>query len=139
VGRNALISLSPQYETGSRFDEIQAQVFARLQDLLEKGLPIIEALARFSEDSSVRIMTVHKSKGLEFHSVIALGVENQMYFGNIDEKRSTFFVQISRAKERLFLTCSTIRPRPADYTGAWHEERGPHQEFMQYGLLARDS
>ncbi len=99
LGRSALTSLSPQYETGPRFDEIQMQVFARLDELIQEGASITEALARFSEDSSVRIMTVHKSKGLEFHTVIALGIEQQMYFGTIDEKRSTF-VQISRAKER---------------------------------------
>jgi superfamily I DNA/RNA helicase len=139
VGRSALTSLSPQYETGPRFDEIQMQVFARLDELIQKGASITEALARFSEDSSVRIMTVHKSKGLEFHTVIALGIEQQMYFGTIDEKRSTFFVQISRAKERLFLTCSTLRPRPVNCSGTWYDNRNPQQEFMHYGVLARDS
>jgi superfamily I DNA/RNA helicase len=139
VGRSALTSLSPQYEAGPRFDEIHTQVFERLEELLQKGASITEGLARFSEDSSVRIMTVHKSKGLEFHTVIALGVENQMYFGTIDEKRSTFFVQISRAKERLFLTCSTLRPRPANCAGTWYDNRNPQQEFMHYGVLARDS
>jgi superfamily I DNA/RNA helicase len=139
VGRSALLSLSPQYETGTRFDEIYAQAFSQLGGLLQQGLPIGEALARFSEGSAVRIMTVHKSKGLEFHTVIALGVENQMYFGSLDENRSTFFVEISRAKERLFLTCSAHRPRPAGSGGTWYENRSPQQEFMRYGLLARDS
>jgi superfamily I DNA/RNA helicase len=138
VGRSALTALSPQYEAGPRFDEIRTQVFARLDELIQRGASIRDALARFSEDNSVRIMTVHKSKGLEFHTVIALGVEQQMYFGTIDEKRSTFFVQISRAKERLFLTCSALRPRPANCGGAWHENRNPQEEFMNYGVLARD-
>ena len=87
---------------------------------------------------AVNVMEEHSGKGLEFHTVIALGVEQQMYFGTIDEKRSTFFVQISRAKERLFLTCSALRPRPANYGGIWHEDRNPQKEFMNYGVLARD-
>jgi len=139
VGRSALVSLSAEYTGGNRFDDIAEQVHARLQDLLDGGLEIGEALARFSEDGAVRIMTVHKSKGLEFHTVIAMGIENQVFFGGIDSTRPTFFVQISRAKERLVLTCAAHRSRPDGHTGYWYEDRTPKTEFFDYATKARES
>jgi len=84
VGRSALVSLSAKYTGGNRFDDLAERVHARLRELLDGGLKIDEALARFSENGAVRIMTVHKSKGLEFHTVIAMGIENQIFFGDID-------------------------------------------------------
>ena len=139
VGRDVLVSLAPQYATGSRFDELSEQIYARLWELLQKDLSISESLARFSEEGAVRIMTVHKSKELQFHTVVALGNENQMFFGQSDANRSTFFVQISRAKDRLLLTSVSFRPRPEGYTGVWYEQRTPQQEFLEYGRFAQNS
>lgn len=102
VGRSALVSLSAEYSGGKRFDDLSEQIHTRLRELLDGGLEIDQALSRFAEDGAVRIMTVHKSKGLEFHTVIAMGIENQIFFGGIDSTRPIFFVQISRAKERLY-------------------------------------
>jgi superfamily I DNA/RNA helicase len=106
---------------------------------LDRGLQVDEALARFSEDGAVRIMTVHKSKGLEFHTVIAMGIETQIFFGDIDSTRPTFFVQISRAKERLVLTYAAHRSRPDGHTGYWYEDRTPTTEFFDYATKARES
>ena len=139
VGRSALVSLSAEYAGANRFDDLAEQVHARLRELLDGGLEIGEALARFSEDGAVRIMTVHKSKGLEFHTVIAMGIENQIFFGDIDSARSTFFVQISRAKERLVLTYAAHRSRPDGHTGFWYENRTPKKEFLDYATKARES
>jgi superfamily I DNA/RNA helicase len=139
VGRSALVSLSAEYTGGNRFDDLAEQVHARLRELLDGGLEIDEALARFSEDGAVRIMTVHKSKGLEFHTVIAMGIENQIFFGDIDSTRPTFFVQISRAKERLVLTCAAHRSRPDGHTRYWNEDRTPNTEFFGYAMKACES
>jgi superfamily I DNA/RNA helicase len=42
-------------------------------------------------------MTIHNSKGLEFDSVIMLGVEKEAFFGKIADERAAYFVGISRA------------------------------------------
>jgi superfamily I DNA/RNA helicase len=139
VGRSALVSLSAEYTGGKRFDELSEQIHTRLRELLDGGLEIGQALSRFAEDGAVRIMTVHKSKGLEFHTVIAMGIENQIFFGDIDSTRPTFFVQISRAKERLVLTCAAHRSRPDGHTGYWYEDRTPKTEFFDYATKARES
>jgi ATP-dependent exoDNAse (exonuclease V) beta subunit len=44
-----------------------------------------QALKRFSGEEAVRILTIHKSKGLEFDSVIMMAVEKETFFGKIED------------------------------------------------------
>jgi len=77
-------------------------------------------------------MSIHKSKGLEFDSVIVMGVEKQTFWGKIEEERSTYFVGISRAKRRLSLTFCEYRDRPEGAKGRWELKRTAHAEFLGY-------
>lgn len=55
----------------------------------------------------VRLMTIHKSKGLEFHTVIFLGLHRNSFWGfrrNAAEETNAFFVALSRARERVYFT-----------------------------------
>lgn len=55
----------------------------------------------------VHLMTIHKSKGLEFRAVFVIGmVENILPSakGNLEEERRICFVAISRPKDLLFLS-----------------------------------
>jgi superfamily I DNA/RNA helicase len=139
TGEVALRSLLPNYVQGSRLDELFEELHVRLAGFLTAGLLIEEALGRFGEDNAVRIMTVHKSKGLEFHTVVGMGIENESFFNSDDVERPVFFVMISRAKERLFLSCCKQRPRPPFYKKRWDEARTAHKEFLTYGLDAAKS
>jgi len=66
------------------------------------------------EDAKKRgavLMTLHKSKGLEFTVVFLAGLDNEVMpspraveEGNIDEERRLFYVGMTRARKRLFLT-----------------------------------
>lgn len=49
-------------------------------------------------------MTIHKSKGLEFDTVILVGLEDGAFFSNNREDLCTFFVALSRAKDRVLIT-----------------------------------
>ncbi len=131
VGRDAVVGLSPAYAQG---DYLQQQIDAtidRAHSLLRDGDDPATALASFSGDRAVRIMSIHKSKGLEFDTVVALGVENQTFWGDQDAERSAFFVCISRAKRRLYLTICEQREKPegAKY---WKIVRTEHDEFVGY-------
>jgi superfamily I DNA/RNA helicase len=132
IGEAQLVGLSPDYETKSRFEEVIEQVKSRLHALVATEPDVHGALTRFGEDRAVRIMTIHKSKGLEFDSVIMLGVEEEAYWADPDEERCLFFVGISRAKRRLILTHSECRERPSGWTKMWHEGRTRHSEFLGY-------
>jgi len=131
LGRESVASLSADYERGNRLKEVIALTFVRIDELLLLDADPARALSRFSEDSAVRIMTIHKSKGLEFDTVVVLGVERQTFWGDAAAERSAYFVGISRAKRRLWLTVSEHRERPAG-ARRWDEARKPHEEFLSY-------
>ena len=134
IGRHSLSALSADYERGGRLEEVITQTHDRIAELLKLDDDPVQALSRFSEDRAVRIMTIHKSKGLEFDTVVMLGVERQTFWGKADEERSAFFVGISRAKRQLCLTVAKRRERPERYRRRWDEERSPHEEFLGYAM-----
>ncbi|MEX2028943.1 MAG: ATP-dependent helicase, partial [Candidatus Paceibacterota bacterium] len=64
----------------------------------------------------VKLMTVHASKGLEFQYVFVVGMEDGLFpherhGEEIDneEERRLFYVAITRAKEKLFLSFASFR------------------------------
>ena len=132
LGREFLAALSADYERGNRLQEVIKQTFDRIAKLLQLHHDPVHALSRFSEDGAVRIMTIHKSKGLEFDTVVMLGIENESFWGADADERSAFFVGISRAKRRLWLTVAKHRGRPEGHRGRWDEKRSPHREFLGY-------
>jgi superfamily I DNA/RNA helicase len=130
VSRPVLNALSPGYQQGTRLDEvIEGALDAFGRELAVDGDPV-EALKRLSELDAVRILTIHKCKGLEFQKVIVLGVEGELFWG--DAATSEFFVAISRAKEQLVLTHVDFRARPSVPVKYWRENRTAHVEFLAY-------
>ena len=132
VGISNLTALSPDYESATRLAEVIQQTRDRIEDQLNIEPDLLQALTRFSDDQAVRILTIHKSKGLEFDSVIIMAVENEIFFGNQEENRCAFFVGVSRAKRRLMLTHADQRPRPTGWTKRWDVQRHPQHEYLGY-------
>ena len=69
------------------------------------------------EDQSVALATVHSVKGLEFKVFFVVGLEEK-YFPivrledddfDLEEERRLMYVAITRAKERLYLSCARSR------------------------------
>ena len=112
LGSATVVALHPDYESNERVDGLISAVIDRLVELMSDGLDPIEALDRFAEERAVRVMTIHKSKGLEFDSVAVVGVEKETFWGEIEDESAAFFVAISRAKSNLLLTHTRLRPRP---------------------------
>ncbi|MFC1841988.1 ATP-dependent helicase [Candidatus Dependentiae bacterium] len=75
------------------------------------------ALQQEEQKDHVTLMTLHAAKGLEFHTIIIVGIEEgilpsarSMYNEDmVEEERRLFYVGITRAKERLLLTHSDYR------------------------------
>jgi len=68
--------------------------------------------------NGVKLMTVHASKGLEFENVFVTGLEDGLFPHQKDsaeegfdseEERRLFYVAITRAKEKLFLSFANFR------------------------------
>ncbi|WP_408600509.1 UvrD-helicase domain-containing protein [Pseudomonas sp. PLMAX] len=132
VGVTLLTGLSHDYESRDRLKEIIRDVKKHIDTSLEQEPDLCKALSQLTDDQSIRILTVHKSKGLEFDSVVLLGVEREAYWGNdTHEVRCTFFVGISRAKRRLVVTTAKARDKLADIP-SWRTSRNPHGEFLGY-------
>jgi superfamily I DNA/RNA helicase len=57
-------------------------------------------------------MTIHKSKGLEYDTIIFIGLEDNAFWNfrnQVDEETSNFFVALSRAKKRVIFTFTRNR------------------------------
>jgi superfamily I DNA/RNA helicase len=132
VGLETLVALSADYESPDRLAEVLRNTKARIEDLLKLEPNLPKALLRFSDDQAVRILTIHKSKGLEFDSVIIMAVDNEIFFGDKDANRCAFFVGVSRAKRRLILTHAALRDKPQGHAGRWHTHRTEQEEFFSY-------
>jgi len=130
VSRPALNALSPAYQQGTRLDEVVEDALSAFgRELAVDGDPV-EALKRLSELDAVRILTIHKCKGLEFEKVVVLGVEEELFWG--DASTSEFFVAISRAKDELALTYVDFRALPSLPVKFWREKRTPQAMFLAY-------
>jgi len=65
----------------------------------------------------VLMMTMHSAKGLEFHTVFVVGAEEGIFPGiraigdpgEIEEERRLCYVAMTRAKRKLFFTCTKQR------------------------------
>lgn len=87
---------------------------------------------RFVDDHAVRILTIHKSKGLEFDTVVMMAVDNEIFFGDQDANRCAFFVGVSRAKRKFVMTYAKNRDRPSGYDKRWTTARTLHEEYFGY-------
>ena len=79
ITRPVLHALSPEYQRGGRLDQIIEQTVDALQEELDEDGDPLAALMRLSEDDAVRILNIHKCKGLEFEKVVILGVEEDIF------------------------------------------------------------
>jgi superfamily I DNA/RNA helicase len=131
MSRPVLAALSPAYQQGSRLDDVLYEALGAFEkELFIDGSPT-GALKRLSEIDAVRILTIHKCKGLEFEKVVVLGVEEQLFWGDATAAISEFFVAVSRAKNELVLTHVDYRARP-DAPVRWDVQRTAHQYFLNF-------
>jgi DNA helicase-2/ATP-dependent DNA helicase PcrA len=98
-------------------------------DNLDPGLyPYLNRISLITRDDGedeadkgkVNLMTIHASKGLEFPVVFIVGAEDGIIpharsleegDGNIEEERRLFYVAITRARDKLFITSCLKRRR----------------------------
>ncbi len=88
---------------------------------LAAALALLSHADKGEAGNQVRMMSMHAAKGLEFRYVFIVGVEDgnlpheaSIDEGRIDEERRLFYVGITRAKERLWLSHSKEAQRWGD-------------------------
>ncbi|HMK61700.1 MAG TPA: UvrD-helicase domain-containing protein [Dissulfurispiraceae bacterium] len=77
---------------------------------------------KIGPSDSVKVMTVHAAKGLEFPVVFVAALEESIFpsarsldnYQALEEERRLFYVAVTRAKERLYLSSASYRKRYGD-------------------------
>nr|WP_072537356.1 UvrD-helicase domain-containing protein [Anaerococcus mediterraneensis] len=105
---NEFISSAADYQENNPEDT--------LRDYLENLSLLSEIDKTVDSDDSVSLMTMHQAKGLEFPVVFIVGLDEGIFpskmsldEGNLEEERRLFYVGITRAEEKLFITSSGLR------------------------------
>ena len=102
-----------QYKSRDYFDNLVDQ-FKRLVWIeYDETKDWIKAIDNFEGKNSIPIMTIHKSKGLEYDTIFFVGLEDSAFWNfknQPNEDRCAFFVALSRAKRRIDFTFSSNRP-----------------------------
>ena len=77
---------------------------------------------RIGPSDAVKVLTIHAAKGLEFPVVFVVALEEAIFPSSrsldhpqaLEEERRLFYVAVTRAKERLYLSSSMYRRRYGD-------------------------
>lgn len=112
VGVDTYRRLYSQYEQGDYFNDLISRMGKALWDAHERTGSWGAALDDLVGLNAVPVMTVHKSKGLEYHTVVFVGLEDGAFWSfdqQADEDTAAFFVALSRAKHRAYFTFSGAR------------------------------
>ena len=134
INPSILRSTFPAYQRQQDFDRVWNGFVQLLAENAEDVLSWTEALDRFEGVDQVPLMTIHKSKGLEFHTIIFYGLDNGRWWSLTPDRKeelNSFFVAFTRAKQRAFFTLSEDRGEPITWieqvlnTVGVHRIRGP--------------
>jgi DNA helicase-2/ATP-dependent DNA helicase PcrA len=82
-----------------------------------QNMSLVSDIDEYEDDeNSVKMMTVHTAKGLEFPVVFGIGMEQGIFphdrsinEGNLEEERRLAYVAITRAEEKLYLSYTRRR------------------------------
>lgn len=98
----------PVYEQDQYLQKMIFELKNRLWDELNRSnFNWKQAIENFEGLHSIPIMTIHKSKGLEYKAVYFVGLEDSAFWNfklQSEEDRCAFFVALSRAKQELTFT-----------------------------------
>ena len=101
---------------GREFDEVAADGEDTLDVFLQQIALVADADTRSDDEGLVTLMTLHNAKGLEYPIVFIAGCEDGVFphsraidEGGLEEERRLFYVGITRAMRRLYLTYARRR------------------------------
>ncbi len=106
LGEDKLRRLAQEYKNPSRVKKIKNGIAAFLAECSNGAKTWQEIVDRYQGVDQVRLMTVHKSKGLEAHTIVFFSLKDSSFYykADVNEEALTFFVAVSRAEQRVFFT-----------------------------------
>jgi DNA helicase II / ATP-dependent DNA helicase PcrA len=90
-----------------------------LGSYLQQIVLLTDADNKDQNSDAVKLMTIHAAKGLEFTCVYVVGIEEMLFPSamsintreELEEERRLFYVAVTRAKQKLWLTYANTRYR----------------------------
>jgi superfamily I DNA/RNA helicase len=101
-----------QYKSPEYYNSIWQSLEDHLRKMCAKTESLEIATRLFNAENSIHLMNIHKCKGLEYHAVYFLGLEDQAFWNygrEPFENNCAIYVALSRAKNRLTVTYSKYR------------------------------
>lgn len=109
LGRERLAAVVPSYGQGDWLEQVLKSMATHLHRCSEGGQGWKNVLDAYEGIGATPLMTIHKSKGLEYHTVIFIGLDDKAWWNfsrDEHEAKASFFVAITRAKQRvIFIYC----------------------------------
>lgn len=107
VGVDAVRRVFTSHRTRDAVELVVEAFKARMEQVANPELSWTQICDEFEGRDAVALMTVHKSKGLEYHTVFFLSIDDQQWWSYRREPEAstaTFFVGLSRAEQRTIFT-----------------------------------
>lgn len=122
VGKGKIQSRFQEYRRDRDFELWYERLVEHMTPILERYTDWNEALDEFEGKDVTPVMTIHKSKGLEYHTVFFLAFEDDTWWAmkahpdsdQFQESLRAFFVGFSRAEKRVIFTNCTARSKCHD-------------------------
>lgn len=112
LGRDALIAAHTPYGQGEWLAEVENSLALHLQSSAVQASNWPAALDTYEGTKALPLMTLHKSKGLEYHTVIFIGLDDSAWWSfaqDTADATAGFFVAFTRAKQRVIFTYTPQR------------------------------
>ena len=108
-----LLSAAQQFTEAASYNRGDSDLLTAFLD----HVSLVSDLDTWQAERGISLMTLHSAKGLEFRAVVVGGLENGLlpHFNSqgapedIEEERRLLYVGMTRARERLYLTCCRRR------------------------------
>ncbi|MGF1907246.1 UvrD-helicase domain-containing protein [Aliivibrio salmonicida] len=112
LGMNKIKGRWKQYKSPDYFNQVWQALEVHLRNMCNQTNSLEEAVKLFSADNAVHLMNIHKCKGLEYHTVYFMGLEDQEFWNYKNqnfEDNCAIYVALSRAKNSICVTISKRR------------------------------
>lgn len=141
-GEDRLANVQELVTAASQYEQEAEQ--PSLEGFLAQVALVSDQDAVDEQAGAVQLMTLHAAKGLEFPVVFMIGLEEGLLphqraleEGDDEEERRLCFVGMTRARERLILTCTRtrdIRGRPTPRAASRFCRELPEEAIRREGL-----
>ena len=111
IGEKNIKQAVPAYQKDAEYTRVLEGLNLLLEESLANAKSWLEVLDKFMGKNQVQLLTIHKSKGLEYHTVFVLGLDDNSWWSlkntaRNKEELNTLFVAVTRAQQRLYFLLS---------------------------------